>query len=124
MIRVEGTLPAEKAVQLTGKKLKEFGLSVQNHIFGVVSDGASVMKKFARLLGTEHQICHAHGLHLSVCDILYKQHSEEDEQDGYKKSKKVLKLCIRPCFRPFCKRASVYCLVNLFFLDSFIRMLI
>ena len=54
-------------------------------MFGVVSDGASMTKKFPRLLGTEHQICHAHGLHLSVCDILYKH--IEDDDNGYKKSK-------------------------------------
>ena len=73
------------SVELTRKKLAKFGLSVQNHIFGVVSNGASMMKKFARLLGTEHQICHAHGLHLSVSDILYKH--IEDNDNGYKKSK-------------------------------------
>lgn len=73
MIRVQGSLPAEKAVQLTRKKLEEFGLSVENHIAGVVSDGASVMIKYARLLGIEHQICHSHGLHLAVCDVLYKK---------------------------------------------------
>ena len=44
--------------------------------------------KIARLLGTENQNCHAHSLHLAMCDILYKQHSEEDEQDSYTKSKK------------------------------------
>ena len=47
MIRNKGTLPAKKAVELTQKKLDELGLSVQKHIFGVVSDGASIMKKFA-----------------------------------------------------------------------------
>ena len=88
MIRIKGTLPAKKAVELTHKKFDEFGLSVQKHIFGVVSDGASIMKKFAWLLGIEYQICHAPGLHLSVCDILYKQHSKEDEQDSYTKRKK------------------------------------
>ena len=72
------------SIELTRKKLAEFGLSVQNHIFGVVSDGASMTKKFPRLLGTEHQICHAHGLHLSVSDILYKH--IEDDDNGYKKS--------------------------------------
>ena len=90
MIRVEGTLPAEKAVDLTRAKLTEFGLSVESHILGVVSDGASVMKKFVLLLGTEHQICQSHGLHLAVCDILYKsQSTPEEDENGHNESKKV-----------------------------------
>ena len=79
MIRVNGTLLAEKAVQLTRKKLDEFGLSIDKHIVGVVSDGASVMKKYARLLGVEHQICHSYGLHLAVCDVLYKTVRLDDD---------------------------------------------
>ena len=79
MIRVHGTLPAEKAVQLTQKKLDEFGLKIEKHIVGVVSDGASVMVKYARLLGVAHQICHAHGLHLAICDVLYKTIPEMDD---------------------------------------------
>ena len=79
MIRIHGTLPSEKAVHLTRKKLDEFGLSVDKHIVGVVSDGASVMKKYARLLGVDHQICHSHGLHLAVCDILYKTVPQDDD---------------------------------------------
>ena len=49
MIRVEGSLPAERAVDLTKERLSEFGLEVEKHIFGVVSDGASVMKKYGRI---------------------------------------------------------------------------
>ena len=83
MVRVEGACPAEKAVKLTKTKLAEFGLTVENHILGVVSDGASMMKKYARLLGVEHQICHSHGLHLAVCDLLYKSIPQENsEADG------------------------------------------
>ena len=77
--------------ELTQKELNEFALSIQNHIFGNVSDGASIMKKLAWLLGTEHQICQAHGIHLSVHNILYKQHSEEDEQDSCTMTKKKKK---------------------------------
>ena len=56
MICVKGTFPAKKAVELTQKKLD---------------------KKVCVIAGN------AHGLHLS--DILYKRHSKEDKQDGYKK---------------------------------------
>lgn len=42
-----------------------------------------------KLLGIIHQLCQAHGLHLAVCNILYKntkftqnQEESEDEADG------------------------------------------
>ena len=31
------------------------------------------MIKTGRLSGIIHQICHSHGLHLTVCDVLYKK---------------------------------------------------
>ena len=60
MARVEQLLPAEKAVELVKKKISFFGLTVENPILIVVSDGASVMKKFVCLLKVGHQICLAH----------------------------------------------------------------
>ena len=72
MVRVTGSLPAEKAVKLIDERLLEFNLIRQKHIVGVVSDGAAMMKKTGRLLEIEHQLCHSHGSHLAVCDLLYK----------------------------------------------------
>ena len=45
MVRVFGTMPAEKCVQLLGTKLAMFGLSLQHDIVAICTDGASVMKK-------------------------------------------------------------------------------
>lgn len=73
MIRIFGSLAAEKIVDMVEGKLSEFNLSTKKHIISSVTDGASVMKKFGRLSGMEHQICYAHGLHLAVCDVLYKK---------------------------------------------------
>lgn len=102
MIRIFGTLPAEKIVNMVENKLREFNLSTKEHIISCVTDGASVMKKFGRLSSMEHQQCYAHGLHLAVTDVLYKKavihetsvsdcdehecssaknHSEDDESD-------------------------------------------
>lgn len=81
MIRVQGSLPAEKAVDLVDARLLTFGLNRKKDIIGVVTDGAAVMQKFGRLLGIEHQQCHAHGIHLAVTDVLYKIQRGADE--GY-----------------------------------------
>ena len=73
MVRIKGPLTAECCLDLTKKRLKDFGLTLQEHIVGMVTDGASVMIKTGRLSGIIHQICHSHGLHLAVCDVLFKK---------------------------------------------------
>jgi len=45
---------------------------MQTYIVNIVSDGASVMKKLGKIYQLDHQLCYAHGLHLTICKILYK----------------------------------------------------
>ena len=59
-------------------KLADFRLSVQNHIDGITSDGAAVMKKVARLLQIESQLCLAYGIHLAVVDSLVVSKNSEN----------------------------------------------
>ena len=73
MVRIKGPITAECCLDLIKKRLKDFGLTLQEHIVGIVTDGASVMIKTGRLSSIIHQICHSHGLHLAVCDVLYKK---------------------------------------------------
>jgi len=37
------------------------------------------MLKVGKLVNTEHQLCFAHGIHLAVCDVLYKKKNVRDE---------------------------------------------
>ena len=74
MVRIKGPMTAECCLDLIKKRLEDFGLSLQEHIVGMVTDGASVMIKTGRLSGIIHQVCHSHGLHLAVCDVLYKKY--------------------------------------------------
>ena len=66
-------MTAECCLDLIKKRLEDFGLSLQEHIVGMVTDGASIMIKTGRLSGIIHQVRHSHGLHLAVCDVLYKK---------------------------------------------------
>ena len=79
MIRINGSLPSERAVNIVIEKLNEFGLNLINDVFGCVADGASVMKKMGREMGVIHQLCYCYGIHLAVCDILYKKKCLEIE---------------------------------------------
>ncbi len=73
MVRIIGSLPAHKTVELVEKKLSDFSLNMKSNVIASVTDGASVMLKFERISHSEHQQCFAHGLHLAVCDVLYKK---------------------------------------------------
>ena len=73
MVRIKGPMIPECCLDLIKKRLEDFGLTLQEHIVGMVTDGASVMIKTGRLSNIIHQICHSHGLNLAVCDVLYKK---------------------------------------------------
>ncbi len=83
LIRISGSMPAEKGKDLIIKKLEEFNLDLEEDILGITTDGATVMRKMGRLLPIEHQVCTQHGLHLAVTDVFYKEkenHGEESDQ--------------------------------------------
>ena len=73
LIRIHGSMPADVAVKIVTKVLEGYEIDVERDISGCVTDGASVMKKFGKLLNVIHQLCYAHGIHLGVCDIMYKK---------------------------------------------------
>lgn len=73
MIRVRGSLPAERAAEMVIQKLTEFGIDEDCHIVAVICDGAPVMQKMGRSFLAFQQLCMAHGIHLAVCDLLYEK---------------------------------------------------
>ena len=84
--RIVGKLPAPKVKVMLMKVAKDYGLDFEKDIVGLGSDGAPLMKKSGRLLGAKkgkliHMICLAHGIHLAVCDILYKKKANEEDED-------------------------------------------
>ena len=81
LAEIHGSATSENIQATLSEKVSEFDLSFEKHIISVVSDGASVLKKMHRNLKTETQICHAHGIHLSVNDLLLKNSPEEIDQD-------------------------------------------
>ena len=72
MVRIFGSIPADKAVTIVREKLKEFGICLDSDIVAAPTDGAAVMKKFGKAFLPTHQLCLAHGIHLAICDALYK----------------------------------------------------
>ncbi|XP_062552035.1 uncharacterized protein LOC134217293 [Armigeres subalbatus] len=89
LIPISGSLPAEKIVALVKSAVEGFGLK-PNDVFGATTDGAAVMIKFGKSSGYMHQLCYNHGLHLAVCDVLYKNvpnelipQDDEESDDDY-----------------------------------------
>jgi len=70
MVRIKGSLPAERVENLVKERLHEFGLEMED-IVAATTDGASEMKSFGRMICCVHQLCFAHGYHLAVTDFLY-----------------------------------------------------
>lgn len=77
LIRINGSHPAKKGVKLLNKKFKQFGIDLKRDLIAITTDGAQVMVSMGKMLGIIHQLCHAHGLHLAVTDILYKKKAEK-----------------------------------------------
>ena len=73
-------MTAERIVDAVRAKLSEVVLDLEHDIISIVTDGASVMKKFGRLIPCEHNLCYAHTIHLAVCDVLYKKKSSETDE--------------------------------------------
>ncbi|GFU33513.1 BED-type domain-containing protein [Nephila pilipes] len=71
MLRIRGSFSAENCVKAVETKLKEFGIITEKHIVACVTDGASMMVKFGKIMSCENHLCYAHAIHLAVCDVLY-----------------------------------------------------
>ena len=70
MVRIKGSMPAERVENLVKERLDEFGLMMKD-IVATTTDGASVMESFGRMICCVHQLCFADGYHLAVTDFLY-----------------------------------------------------
>ena len=81
MQRINGSMKAENAVLIIAEKLSEFGFNDIEHIVGMVTDGVAVMEKTSRLSEALQQICHFHGIHLTVVDALYKANNGGKHED-------------------------------------------
>ena len=73
MIRVYGSLPAKKCIELLDQNLPEYGLQLNTDIVCICTDGASVMTNVGRLIATDQQLCFAQGIQLAVLAVLYKR---------------------------------------------------
>jgi len=78
LVRVSGSMPATKCVELVEKKLIKHGLSLEKDIVCITTDGASVMSKVGKIISCHQQLCYAHGLQLGVLSVLYKNKTEPD----------------------------------------------
>lgn len=77
LVRIRGSLDAEKCLALVEKRLKRFNLLITDNIVCIITDGASVMTKIGKITTTYQQLCFAHGVQLAVLDVLYKKKKEK-----------------------------------------------
>ena len=75
LIRINGSMNTEKAIQFVRDRLEKFHLNLDNDIVATITDGASVMMKFGKTTTPIHIACLAHAIHLCICDIVYKKNT-------------------------------------------------
>lgn len=80
LVRVVGSLPAERCVEELTSHLAKFGLNIETDIVCNTTDGASVMRKVGKLVPSFHILCMLHGIQLAVVDVLYKRKSQNNPQ--------------------------------------------
>lgn len=80
IVRIHGTMLAEKVKVLVDSQLQRFKLDMDEHIVCCTTDGASVMVKFGRLVLSELQLCYAHAVYLAVTDVLYRRGDDHREE--------------------------------------------
>ena len=85
MVRIKGSMPAEKVENLVKERLHEFELKMED-IVAAATDGASVMKSFERMICCVHQPCFAHGYHLAVNGFLYARQNLFEELEKRKEN--------------------------------------
>src|ERR1043165_2322724 len=74
------------------EKFKCFDISFKDDIICSMSDGATVMQKFAKLSPALQQFCYNHGLHLDVIKVFYikndniNESSESDSNSSQKEN--------------------------------------
>ncbi|GFX53531.1 general transcription factor II-I repeat domain-containing protein 2A [Trichonephila clavipes] len=71
MLRISGSFSAENCVKAVETKLQEYGIITEKHMVASVTDGASMMVKYGKIMSCEYHLCYAHAIHLAVCDVLY-----------------------------------------------------
>ena len=75
LIRVYGSMNAEKCIDALKTRLKEHNVNIDTDIVAIVTDGPNVMVRVGKIIEAEHQLCLVHGIHFAVCDVLYKKSS-------------------------------------------------
>ena len=80
-------MPAPRLVELVDEHLKRFDIDMKKDIVCAVTDGASVMGVFGRLIPCLHLKCMCHAVNLSICDVLYPKKATKRKHDVSKFSK-------------------------------------
>ena len=75
---VSGSFPAGKAAEIVSERGEEFGLNLADCIVCSVTDRASMMVKFGKIVPTKHQTCYTHRVHLAIQEVLYEKNQSNN----------------------------------------------
>ena len=72
LVRIYGSCSASALVELVTNHLNTFNINFEKDVVSSTNDGAKIMIKYGRECPAICQLCLNHGLHLAICDTLYK----------------------------------------------------
>lgn len=78
LVRIVGSMPADKCITLLKQRLSEFDLSLENETVCLTTDACSLMCKVDREVPSLHQRCMAHGIQLALTDVFYQKKSKQN----------------------------------------------
>ncbi|XP_065656025.1 uncharacterized protein LOC136081795 [Hydra vulgaris] len=78
LTHVSRSFPAEKAAEVVSERVEEFGLNLADCIVCSVTDRASMMVRFGKIVSTKHQTCYTHEVHLAIQEVLYKKNQSNN----------------------------------------------
>lgn len=79
LVYIPGKCGATETRQIVESRLEEFGLSFEQDVVAVTSDGPNVMVKFGRDSPTEMVLCLNHAIHLSILATFSNRNNTDDD---------------------------------------------
>jgi len=79
LIRIHGSMPAQKCIITLENKLAQFKISLDG-VVAITTDGAAVVTKVGKSINVRHQLCLAHAIQLAVIKVIYNNKKKNPQE--------------------------------------------
>ena len=79
LIRIHGSMPAQKYIITLENKLAQFKISLDG-LVAITTDGAADMTKVGKSINVRHQLCLAHAIQLAGIKVIYNNNKQNPQE--------------------------------------------